>query len=132
MWRHDTCTRFADQFKQMVMSRAAIARLSSSKSYFDYQSQFKMMSQRSVERFLVELKSQVDPHLNAFMEDMLVRKLRDLNYDVSQEELSRSLKRHRLSLRDFQKDYEEIQLNWGDVACKYISDSSSKAESLHF
>ena len=107
------------------MSRAAIARLSGYKSYFDYRSQSKMMSPKSVERFLVNLKSQINPYVGICMGEMLQRKLHDLNFDISKEELSKSLKHHGLSLRDFQLAHEEIQLNWGDVICMYISDFPS-------
>ncbi|KAE9365453.1 zincin [Stipitochalara longipes BDJ] len=115
IWRHDTRTIFIQQFKEMLMSRAAIARLAGFKTYFELQSHFKMMSLESVKSFLEDLKSQIRPYQDAFIEDVLEQKLRDLNYHVSRQELTTSLKYHGKSIRDFQKTHKETQINLGDV-----------------
>jgi hypothetical protein len=119
-WHQDTCKDFAHSFKSMVLSHATISRLSGFKSYFDYKSQSKMMSTKSVARFLKSLKSRVNLHMNAFMEGLFEQKVRDLNLNRTIEELRSALKYHGNTTRDFQKIHTDTQVNWGDVACRYI------------
>jgi Peptidase family M3 len=118
-WEQDTCKDLAPLFKEMVMSRAKIGHLEGFKSYFDYRSQFKMMSSSSVERFLKGLKSQIDPCADAFMESTIEQKMKDLNYDFTIKGLRQKLK-HGKTIRDYQIHHPEAQINWGDYSCTYI------------
>ena len=119
IWRHDPRKVLTQQFKEILMSRATIARLAGFKSYFQHQSQFKMLSQESVTRFLEDLLSQVRPYRDALIENALEQKLRDLNYNISQQDLTNSLRHHGKSIRDFQIAHKDVQVNLGDVACTY-------------
>lgn len=116
MWHQDTCKDLAESFKEMVLSRAAVARLSGYESYFDYMSQFKMMGTRSVKGFLKDLKSQVDPHLNALMKSVFEQKFRDL-YDKPTKEVHHALKHYGKTIQDFQLSHKDTQINWGDLRC---------------
>lgn len=119
-WEQDTCKDLAQSFKEMVVSRATIARLAGFKSYFHCRSQSKMMTTRSVELFLKDLKSRLDPPLSAFMEQIFEQKAKDLKPDFSIRELRNSLKYYGNTIRDFQNSHPATQINWGDVTCTYI------------
>lgn len=118
LWEQDTCERFTQQFKEMLRSRADLARSAGFNSYFDYRSQERMMSTSSVKGFLHSLNTQIKPLLNNFMESIFKQKYDDLNYDKSWKELIGSLKYHGKSLRDLQYAHPDTQVNWGDVICK--------------
>ena len=115
-WEQDTCKELAPLFKEMVISRAKVAHLAGFKSYFDYRSQKKMMDTRSVELFLKNLKSQIAPHADAFMESALEQKMQALDYDFTIKKL-RSKLRPGKTIRDYQLHDPEAQINWGDLAC---------------
>jgi hypothetical protein len=115
-WEQDTCKDLAPLFKEMVMSRAKVARLAGFKSYFDYRSQKKMMDTRSVELFLKNLKSQIAPQTDAFMESALEQKMQALDYDFTIKKL-RSKLRPGKTIRDYQLHEPEAQINRGDLAC---------------
>jgi hypothetical protein len=118
-WNQNTCTDLAGSFKEMLLSRAAIARMSGYKSYFEYQSHStsKMLSPRSVKYFLERLRSQIAPHIDSAVEDMAKQKIRDLELgDIADENLRDLLERMGKSIQDFQKFHTRAQINWGDVS----------------
>jgi hypothetical protein len=118
-WNQNTCNDLAGSFKEMLLSRAAIARMSGYKSYFEYQSHStsKMLSPRSVKYFLERLRSQIAPHINSAVEDMVKQKIRDLNLgDIAGENLCDLLEKMGKSIQDFQKFHTRAQINWGDVS----------------
>jgi Zn-dependent oligopeptidase len=119
-WEQDTCKDLAQPFKEMVVSRATIARLAGFKSYFHYRSQSHMMTTGSVERFLNDLKSWLSHAQSAFIERIFEQKVKDLNPDFSIKELRHRLKYYGNTVCEFQNAHPATQINSGDLACTYI------------
>jgi len=141
-WNQDTCEDLAGSFKEMLLSRAAIARMSGYKSYFEYRSHStsRMLSPRSVKYFLERLRSQISPHINSAVEDMVKQKIRDLDLgNIAGENLCDLLEKMGKSIQDFQKFHTRAQINWGDVSYynmlkrkAAISDSKEEGFQVYF
>ncbi|PMD19822.1 zincin [Hyaloscypha hepaticicola] len=135
-WEQDTCKDLAPRFREMMLSRARVAHLKGFKSFFEYRSQFKMMNTTSVDLFLKDLKSKIDRYANAFMESAIEQKMNDLGYDFTIKNLRERLRRGK-TIRDYQNNHPEAQINWGDYSyyttlkSKFIS-KSKQSEDLKF
>jgi Peptidase family M3 len=118
-WEQDTCKDLAPRFREMMLSRARVAHLQGFKSFFEYRSQFKMMNSTSVDLFLKDLKSKIDPYANAFMESAIEQKMNALGYDFTIKKLRERL-HGGMTIRDYQNYHPEAQINWGDYSCTYF------------
>lgn len=126
-WEQDTCKDLAPRFREMMLSRARVAHLKGFKSFFEYRSQFKMMNTTSVDLFLKDLKSKIDPYANAFMESAIEQKMNDLGYDFTIKKLRERLHTGK-TIRDYQNYHLEAQINWGDYSCTYFTSFDSPFE----
>jgi hypothetical protein len=128
-WEQDTCKDLAPRFREMMLSRARVAHLQGFKSFFEYRSQFKMMNSTSVDLFLKDLKSKIDPYANAFMESAIEQKMNALGYDFTIKKLRERL-HGGMTIRDYQAYHPEAQINWGDYSCTYFVGFDSPSEPI--
>lgn len=77
-WDQNSCSHLSNKFKELLIVRAKIARLSGFKNYFEYRSVGKMLDSKSASKFMDNLRSKMAPRIDSHLKKILTLKLQGM------------------------------------------------------